>query len=584
MELHIKPSSKNHFPLGGILIKDPSVAAWLKEIQRMKFALEGVEIYPIPNTTANSIWGCLVLSFGKINKDLLGKNEACQMVSQNFLIPERSSIHPSLTPGEIERLFSSKHIFHPEFGMVELSEKLDTLKLIETPVLKSFYVIKPESAIFIPSEIKSFQVAPVSPEEVLKNMEENVFPKKEKMEDEPLSPFEKGKLAFYKMLFTKSKENKEDSNKENAATTPVTKKAGWLEKLESFFNKGAGKNSDWSDKMKKDFENLEKRNQKQIDKLMDLFKNDPMEALKYAIPLDDSGGVRGGEKMELDLSKRWNDFSLSDRTRYSNTGGSIDLGDHYYQLLQQYNETADFLVKQKEYQKAAFVYMKLLKNHYKAAEVLEEGKYYQEAATIYLKHTSFKARAAACYEKGNMISEAIDLYKELNENEKVGDLYSKIHKRKEANIYFEKVVDDYKLKNQYVKASLIYKDKMNNEMGGQSLLIEGWREDKDAFNCLNNYFSHIGDVKQLGKEIDAIYKNEVTPRNNEIFLKVLWHEYKKSNELSDSIKEMAYEIFAKQIPINPGIVSDLKLFNIDDKELIKDTVRFSTSWKKNKKK
>ncbi|MES2132537.1 MAG: hypothetical protein V4506_09310 [Bacteroidota bacterium] len=579
MELNIKPFHKNSFPLHGILIKDTSAAAWLKEIKILNLNFKEISIYPLPGTIANTIWGCLVICRQKTDSKQAGKHELCQMVMPGLFIPEKSTLYPLLSIHEIEKLFPANiHIFHPEFGLVELTEELNLEALIEEPVLKSYHVTKPDKPVFIPKRIRSFQVKALTPEEVLKNMEESLFPQHEAMPDEELSGFEKAKLAFYKMLFTKNKTDGKEGTDETKGINS-TDKTGFGKAIESLLNAITPKNSKLGDKIRQDFEDLERRNQKQIDKLMDLFKNNPEEALKYAIPLDETGGVRGGEKMQLDLSKRWSDFSLLNHTSGSGSG-SIDLGDHYYQLQKQYTETAEELVKKKEYHKAAFVYMKLLKNTTMAALTLENGSHYQEAATIYLKHAGNKAKAAECYEKGKMTIEAIDLYKELNQDEKVGDLYVTINKRKEADVYFEKVVDTYKTKDQYLKASLVYKHKMNNEPGSQSLLLEGWRNHKDAFTCLNNYFSNIGDVKTLKNEINTIYRNDLSDHNSETFLQVIKHEYNKKNELSESIQDMAYEIIAAQIPYNPAIVSEIKEFNKPDKELVKDALRFRNKRKK----
>lgn len=574
MELVIKPYHKNIFQYGGILIKNVSVKAWVKEIQDLQLHLQNVEVYPIPNNTANSIWGCFVIPSTKINKDIVGRNQLCQGVNPHFFIPEKTIVYPTLTNIELEKLFASgKHIMHPEFGLVALEEPINFQHLLVEPTLKSFVITKPKASIFIPKTIKSFQVNPVSKDEVLKNLEENIFPKKEKMPDESLSIFEKGKLAVYKLLFTKTKQS--------VSSNTTNQKPGVLSIFEKIFGSKPGLITKWFDKMEQDFEDLEERNKKQIDKLMDMFKNNPELALKYAIPLDETGTNRGGfNKGLLDMSAKWFDFSLFSNS-YGNGGGSVNLGNHYYELQQQYNKTAEALIAKKEYQKAAFIYFKLLKNHYKAAETLADGKFYQEAASIHLKHTGQKEKAAEYYEKGNMTSEAIEIYKELNLNEKVGDLYTGIHKRKEADIYYQKVVDNYKLTNQYVKASLVYKYKMNNEQAGQSLLINGWRDNRDAFNCLNNYFSNISDIKQLHTEINTIYQIDVADNNRATFLQVIKHEYKKGNELAEPIKEMAYEIIAKEIKQNPSIVAELKNFNSNNKELIKDTLRFTLNSKKN---
>jgi tetratricopeptide (TPR) repeat protein len=576
MELRISPHHKNSFPIEGLLIKHASVEHWLIEIQRMNLALEHIQIYPIPSVTANSIWGCLVLYSGKLDVHILGKNELCQRVSSNFFIPEKTTFYPALAEKEIEAKFvSAKHLFHPDFGMVELAEDFDITSCIELPQQNHVNVTIPEQRVFIPGSIHAFQVKSLSEEEVLKNLEENIFPKKKSLKEEPLTVFEKVKLGLYKLLFSKGDiipMNTVNTVSENQKVEKLS--TGLFSKLESWMQSIS--NNRWTKKLHQDFEDLEKRNQKQIDKLMDLFKNNPEEALKYAIPLDGEGTARGGDQSSFDLTKRWLNFSwMQQNARNSpNSGGSIDLGDHYYELQRQYYKAAEDMLNKKDYQKAAFIYLKLLKSYTSAAQALESGKYYQEAATIYVKHANNKLKAAECYENGKMIDEAIHLYKELNENEKVGDLYVTINKHKDAKLYYEKVVEDFKLRNQYVKASLVYRNKIKNAAEAQSLLLDGWRSNRDASNCLNNYFSNITDIKTLKNEIHRVYNSDVTEQNSETFLTVIQHEYKKGNELEEPTRELAYEIVAKNIKANPSIVSLLRGFNKDDKQLLKDTMRY----------
>jgi hypothetical protein len=567
MELKIKPSPGNQFALKGLFIRNSSAAACIKEIQSIRLSMHDIRIFPVPGKIADSIGGYLIISKNKLNAASAGKNELYQMVSSNLYIPERSVMHPLLMPAEIEKLFSSSvHIIHPELGIAELNEELQLAKLLLAPKMRSYYVTRPEATIFIPKQIKSFQIKPVSSEEILKNLEQNVFPQKETFKDKPLSLLEKGKLNIYKLLFTKKKE---DSIDKPFSIGKTGLGARFFSTMDSLFKN----NTPLEDNLQQDYEDLEKRNQKEIDKLMELFRTNPEEALKYAIPLDEKGSNRGGMNQSFSLSKRWFDFSLSGN--YNNSGGgNVDLGDHYNDLHKQYNATALAFIDKKEYHRAAFVYMKLLKNHHLAAQALETGKFYQEAATIYLKHLNNKTKAAECYEKGNMIKEAIDLYSELQQNEKVGDLYVSINKKKEADIYYDKVVENYKSKNQYVKASLVYKNKINKPEAGQSLLMEGWKNNKDASNCLNNYFSNISDIKTLKHEIENIYKHHLTPQNSTFFLQVIRLEFDKKNELADSIKEIAYEVIAANIDRDPSIVSELKSFNKKDKELLKDTLRF----------
>jgi tetratricopeptide (TPR) repeat protein len=571
MELSVKLHPKNEFPLGGALIKSASLLVWIKEIQLLSLSLNEIEVYPIPNDKPNQLWGCLVC-FRLTNATKLGMHEACQKVTDNLFIPEKSILAPQPTLSELNKLFSSgKHVIHPSFGLVELGEPLDFSVLVETPIEKAIKITKLTPFAKPPRTVRSFLVSPVSPEEVMKNLEEKVFPNQQVLPNKPLTFFEKGKLEFYRIFF-----KKEPNHGETGTSVQTTPTGSLVDTILNFFS---GKNKA-TERFQQDYADLEKRNQSRLDKLMDLFKSNPDEALKYAIPLDPNGTVRGGTNKRFDLSKRWFDFSIfSKNPGSSSTSGSIDFGNRFNEIQQQYLATADDLLKRQEYGKAAFVYLKLLRNHFKAAEALEAGKFYQEAAMIHLKHTGNKLRAANCYEKGNLTLEAIELYKALNENEKVGDLYTSIRKPKDAAIYYEKVIDAYKVNSQFLKASLVYKNKMNDNAAGQTLLLDGWRSNKDAVNCLSAYFSSIDDVEQLRKKIHSIYSDEITDKNRESFLHVIKNQYTKKNELRDSLKEMAYETIAKQIPSDPSIVTELRAFDPSNKELIKDTLRFKLNRK-----
>lgn len=577
MEFRIKPCHKNTYPLRGMLIKHPSIRFWIQEIQSLGMSLGKLDIYPIPGIQPNSIWGCLIISDTKLNPLLVGKHEACQVVCRNLMIPEKSIIYPNINKVELENIFSTfLHVIHPDFGLVELKEPLQLIEVLTFPEEMPCFITKPKLPVFIPNQIKSFQVAPIPPEEVLKKLEEKVFPKKEKLEDKPLTMLEKGKLSFYKLLF-----NKKSDTKATGEEGGNVEKTGIAKLIEGIANTFSKKGSSLTDELQQNFEDLEERNRNQLDKLLDMLKNNPEEGLKYAIPLDDEGTSRGGTVGEFSLSKRWFDFSLLGSSRGSSSGsGSIDLGNDFTTLQNQYHATARDLVKAGEYHKASFIYMKLLKNYDLAAQTMESGNHFQEAASIYLTHVNNKRKAAVCYEKGHMIENAIGLYKELGENEKVGDLYLDINKRKQAIVYFKKVVEVYDMQGQYLKSSLILRHKVNDESEAQNTLLQGWRKNKDGFNCLNNYFSNINDEKQLSKEIEAIYQDEVSNENRESFLKVIQHEYKKEHKNSGRIREIGYELISVQILSNPAIVSELKFFNPKDKELVKDTIRFEVGRKK----
>ncbi len=576
MELKISPSHINQFPLGGFLIKGESAKQWLLDLQKLDFAMQDIQVYPIPGNTANSIWGCFVLPKGKLTPGSVGRHELCQRVDTYYFIPEKTSVQPFLSKGDKEKLFENNiHLSHPEFGTVKLSTAINFKSFLSKPEEKSWYIFEPSPSVKVPDSIRGFKVHSIPPEEAIKQLEEKIVPEKKKLEDKPLTTWEKGKFSLYKALFKKGVKSD--------GTIGDTEKTDLMKRLESFFVKNADSDNEnsWSNKMKKDFEDLDDRNQKTLDRLMNMFENDPEEALKYAIPLDHEGTTRGSANQgQWNLSQRRGDFSLFSISGPSSAGGSIDLGDGFHRLSDQYHKTARQLKEKGEYEKAAFVYLKLLKDNYLAASTLEEGRLYAEAATIYLKQLNNKERAAECYEKGNMIDQAIELYEELGKFEKVGDLYFNQNQLKEANESYDKAGEQMKSKGQYLEASRLYQTKMFDPIKCKTALLEGWRKNIQAYSCLKEYLEHFPENKKRMKEIELLYTEEVNDTNRESFLRIVQHEHSKNNELKEKMEEMAYQIIAQEISRKPAIVEQLRKFKLNDREIAKDTLRYRSKRKK----
>ena len=465
MELQVKPHIKSTYPKCGILIQGNNTAQWITEIQRMNLVLSDISVYPLPYSTPNSVWGCLVILNQRQHVEDIGKNSYCQLVAGLLFIPDYTKLYPVVTDDELKKLLGDKqHILHPAFGFAELHSEIQWGSVIEDFSIDEVASVHPAKSIFIPREIKSFQIAPVPEEEILEKLRETIGDAKN-FEDKLLSGFEKMKLATYKQLLGKDAGNIEPG------------RIKLIENVSKMFSN----DSKFAKNILKDYEQLYNRNQNEMDKLMKLLKDNPEEALKYAIPLDEAGSSRGGEISSINLSMRNYDFSSfkSLVSRSSGTSGSYTMDNNsYYTLRNQYFETARKLIEKKEYMKASFVYIKLLKDYHSAVSMFEDAKMYQEAASICLELLEDKKRAAVCYEKGNMTTHAIDLYKELKEYEKVGDLYSSINQQKNADKFYEIVAGEYTQTNQFLKASLIYRKKMHQPERGQQLLLESWRNAK----------------------------------------------------------------------------------------------------------
>ncbi|WP_404987058.1 tetratricopeptide repeat protein [Chryseobacterium sp. M5] len=275
-------------------------------------------------------------------------------------------------------------------------------------------------------------------------------------------------------------------------------------------------------------------------------------------------------------------IALENKEKSGNSSGKKGGGGNFYlenslfdRIRNKYEELAEKYIAEKDYTRAAKVYMNLLNDNYRGAKTLEDGGLYNEAAVIYLKKLKNKSEAASCFEKAKQYQKSIELYKELEQKEKVGDLYMQINDTKNANSYYQMVVDDYVSNDQMVKASLIYRKKMDVPEEAQKILLQGWEENKDAFNCLNNYFVNINTIEDLNHTIQNLY--EKTPSDKKlIYLEAMKHEFKKDSKLQETTRNIAYEIIAENIENHSSIINELKHFNPKDEVILKDISRYRT--------
>lgn len=627
MKVNISPEKFNTYPKKGILIKGKSPNMWLPILQQLNIDLIETAVYPVPSKIANELYGCFIV-IDKFNDVLKQLNVGVfQIVNEYIYIPEYSKISPKLTKEDAQTIFKSPHVFHPDFGWVALSEAIVWEELLQLEKLQEVLVVKPAKMVFTPNTIKSFQLITTKEIDIIKELNLTVEPPKKDV----LSNLEKVKLKLFKTVFSSKKNEKGRFDIEGKGFFK------WLNKNTSSNIKNE------KSKLEKDFEKLLYRNQKETDKLLSLFKSNPHLALSRAIPLDllgtsrdEEGGVfkvfraTEGEgkssffKLVINLLTVFvvvsivflvysllkgvatgtiSDFfftllkvvgvfvitiiilsiseSFAGKAKGAGKSSSID-SERMAALRKEYEKLAEEAITNKEYKKGASIYMKLLKDNYKGAKALEDGKFYHEAAVVHLKFNKNKEYAAKAYENGKFYNKAINLYKELNKNEKVGDLYKLVDNKKEADKHFQVVVDDYLNKSQYVKASLLYKSKMEDTDKAKEILLRGWQEKKDAYNCLNNYFSNFSNEKSLKESIHFIYEEETDNTNSNDFLKALKIAHNKHEEIQDFTQNIAYEVVAKYIKENPSIAFSLSSFNGDNSLLNTDTSKFVKNEKKRK--
>ncbi|HXO75573.1 MAG TPA: hypothetical protein VN824_10070, partial [Puia sp.] len=197
MQLTVKPYHKNAYPRGGILVRGSNVTGWIQRVQEMGLLLEDIDAYPVAGETANTIWGCLLVPRrGGIWPADIGRNIYCQYIQDKLFLPENSRLYPQLSPEELDKIFRGRlHLFHPETGWVELPEPIQWKELLVHPKMAGSTIITPEETVLIPSRVFAFYKQSIPYEEVLENMEQQLFPGKIS-DTRRLSLWEKIKLGL----------------------------------------------------------------------------------------------------------------------------------------------------------------------------------------------------------------------------------------------------------------------------------------------------------------------------------------------------------------------------------------------------
>ena len=150
---------------------------------------------------------------------------------------------------------------------------------------------------------------------------------------------------------------------------------------------------------------LERARNKELTRLLSMFDSDPEEALRHAIPMNDSQH-RGIAPPGSRLGSRAPDFNLA---RISG-GGAADFwaipAQMRLALQRRYREMADRELQLKRFRRAAYIYAELLGDLSSAANALKQGKHFREAAILYDERLQNPIEAAKCFGEAGLVDEA----------------------------------------------------------------------------------------------------------------------------------------------------------------------------------
>lgn len=573
MEFSIRPFHKNSYPKRAVLIKGDNAAVWLHETYKMGLDPNDAVMYALPGAVANQLFGCLVVPKASFKADVRN-NSFMQCINGRLFIPENTIIFPELAKTEWDKHFpGAAYVMHPDIGLAELEEEIDWGTLLQLPQEARAVITTPSKGVYIPQAIRSISID-ADKDALAESIEKQAGEGAEAIPVNLEKVMQGNQREIDKLLKYLEK------HPEAALSLGIP-----LDTLGSFRGGGGGSYKFGSSRETRSESRFELSTEGRI--LIYVLVGFIVFILLIAL-LNRTGGGGSGMmpffliilvgRFMFWLFRRGSNDDAPRRAPQQSSGRATTIdNDTFADLQKKYTQLAEDFVAQKEYQKAAAVYLKLLKNYWKAAQVLEEGGYYGEAGAIYLKYCKNKHHAAECFEKGRLYNQAIEIYKELEQTEKVAELYALLNQNEEAMRYYGMVAEDYISKNQYVKASLIYRKKMDQPLQAQALLLEGWHKKLDAHNCLNNYFANIENPDALIAEIKRFYKDELESSRGDAFLQIIKIEFHKHEALQAPVRDIAYEIIASRLDATPFIASELIAFNPKDKTLGKDVMKFKAS-------
>jgi len=564
MELTLKRHEKSPYPTCGFFIEGDDLTTWIATLDRLELDPTTLKLYGLPSRRANVTWGCLVMTAEELSTDRLGPlASACRLANGRLVVPANAVVVPELTDDDLERLFrDDAYVLHPEFGLFKLTEPLDLRENFSSGEVPTENSLRPADHSVPSGKILSFSVAATPREDIELALDAGI--ERSKLDNTPLSLMEKLRLKLYKSVIT--------SDGKGAAPDPES------DKFKRLADQLGLSGSDAYNKVMEDFENLLERNKKEVDKLLGLMQTDPEAALRYAIPLDEHGYSRGRSKSAFTMQDRGLDFSIFGGLG-GGTGGSVSLGNEFFRIQKQYQATARQLEESGKHEKAAYVYLKLLKDHAAGAATLRKGKHFEKAAVIYLRYLKNESLAAECYEEGKIYDEAIPLYVKLKRWEKVGDLHVLRGDDEAARSAYLKQVDKYLVENVFIKAARLSKEKMHDLSRAQQILLRGWDENIDAFNCLQFYLANIADGETAWREIERIGRQGLNDKNDTVFLRVLSKEYAKKDEHREEVRNLAYGLLSELLSAGRVSAHEVLAFNEKNDRLRADALRYETQTK-----
>ncbi len=491
-ELKLCYSEQQQRPECAFLLSGSDPQLWLDEIGTWDCNSADVDLFPIPNSRGDlGLQGVLVVFADGAQIPMQILAPAYGRVGSRLLTPVDSTFLPVMTDSEWDDLLSSSErvsIWHPQLGLIgfEPDEVLSVADLIEFTLPGRSNWSSAQAGVGFNSRLLSIQaVWPENPGEMIREGSGGIGSK-----GGELKKLKRKRLGGNANGLAQKTAGMAAGAAVGLVLTPFAMAAKmitgmlpgtasqptWVNKVE-----------DWSNGILRKGANLFNSRMREMDRLMKMLNDSPDEGLKYAIPMGQGDGTPDSYQGSR-LTGRNVDFSL--RNLFGS--GPADYWDMPYdvqaKLNARYRELAEREVHLGRHRRAAYIYAELLGDLNGAAAVLVAGKHFREAAVLY-KEKLFRPREAAqCLEKGGLLHDAVEIYTELGNFEKVGNLHSSLEDQEAADNAYCREVEKYLATKNYVQAARILDDRLDNPSEAIIVLETGWSGTSHVKKCLQKSF------------------------------------------------------------------------------------------------
>lgn len=478
----------------GILLQGINVGDWVNQIAKwpIDHSLLRCVVIPVSSVDVNPS-GLFV--FGDVFNNRAAHEFSGdgvfffkQFCGQLF-IPANARFRHNVLPKEIEALiYSGNHyVWHPSIGLIAVNQdQLFTLEdLFEDPIADDSNWDEAVPGIVFANSIERIDVLQVlSANEIIDEGREDIGTEAEEIDQLPPT---------------------NDEPSRNIVTSMNDAMVGGMAKFVKWFTDrapdGASQSTwvdrvaNWADsKLTKISEKLDSERNKELYRLQKLLEQNPDEGLKYALPIGGDSLPRGIAPPSNRLGSRNVDFRMSSlgggrATDYWDVPHQIQ-----YDLNRKYRELAEREIRLNRHRRAAYIYANLLGETNSAARALEQGKYWREAAILHRDKLNSLHDAARCFEQGGYWSEAIAAYTDLNQLEKVGDIYNQIEQQEKAKSAFQDALSAKVQANDFVDASRVAQEKLNDTELALETLESGWKAGTQQMVCARKSLQIIGEL------------------------------------------------------------------------------------------